>query len=349
LIVDNGPAGAARISSAVIAVNGVEIFKQSSFNQQVSHLEAVLTGITPTNQVSVQLTSSPGGTLALAVIGVMSCGIRIQSPASGAILTDPEVRVRGTIPLSYGIGAGVSVNGSVASVTPGKFAAFVPVDNTVTALTAVATDAAGHELSHDTIPVTVQIPDTPSGVGLRVSPYSGLAPLTVTFRLGNDVPVSQVSIDFDGDGVTDFSGASIDGHTFTYTQPGLYLPSATAIDTSGVSHKATAVVMVPDRNALESLLQVRWGAMRDALRSGDVAAASQSISEGARSRYVEAFNLIAADLPDIDSILKPVSLIEVRGRTAILEMLRTDASGVEKSFEVRWALDDDGIWRLWTF
>ena len=72
--------------------------------------------------------------------------------------------MRGSIPLSYGIVAGVSVNGTAALVSPGAFAAYVPIDSTVTALTAVATDEAGNELSHDTIPVTVQIPDTPSGV-----------------------------------------------------------------------------------------------------------------------------------------------------------------------------------------
>jgi hypothetical protein len=88
--------------------------------------------------------------------------------------------------------------------------------------------------------------------------------------------------------------------------------------------------------------------MKDALRRGDIAAAGQLIVPTARDRYVEAFTTMAADLPNIDLILTPVRLIDVRGRIAMLEMLRTDG-GIEKSFEVRCAVDNDGVWRLRAF
>jgi hypothetical protein len=346
LSIDNGPAGAAQVSSASIAVNGVEIFRQSDFNQQVSHLESPLSGIAATNQISVSLTSNPGGTLAVAVIGVMSCGIKIKSPASGALLTAPEVLVKGTVPLSYGIGAGITVNGAVAAITPGTFAALVRIDETVAALTATATDATGKVLSKDSIPVAVQ-PSTGS-VRLLIGSAGGLAPLAETFTLASDLPIAQASLDFEGDGVVDFTGASVSGVPFTYLQPGLYLPVVTAIDTAGATHTATGIVLVSDRASIEALLQARWGAMKDALRRGDIASAGQLIVPSARDRYVNGFTAMAAALPNIDAILTPISLVDVRGRIAILEMLRTDA-GIAKSFEVRCALDDDGIWRLRAF
>ena len=49
------------------------------------------------------------------------------------------------------------------------------------------------------------------------------------------------------------------------------VPSVTAIDTAGVQHKSAALVLVSDAPALEALLQARWGAMKDALRRGDIA------------------------------------------------------------------------------
>jgi hypothetical protein len=342
-------ADASQVSSATVSVNGVAVLKQSDFNQNVAHLERQLSGIAASNQVAVQIAGAPGASLRLAVIGVMSCGLKIKSPASGAVISQPSILVTGTMPLSFGIDAGVSVNGAAASVTPGKFAALIRVDSSVTSITAQATDAKGSLLGKDSIPVSVQIPSTGAALVLRASPASGLAPLTVIFHLVTDAQVTHASIDFNGDGVADVSGATIDGAAFTYTAPGLYLPAATAIDASGASHTATAVVQVTDRSAFEGLVQARWGAMKDALRSGDIAAASQLIIPSARDRYAELFTALAGDMGDIDSILTPLSLVTVRNSIAVFEMLRTDDDGVQRSYEVRCALDDDGIWRLRAF
>lgn len=347
LTVDNGPAGAPAISSATISVNGVEVLKQSDFNPQVSHIERPLSGIGATNQIAAQLTSAPGGTLAVAVVAVMNCGIKIRSPAAGSTLSGAEVLVQGTLPTSLGIDVGVQVNGTPAAVVPGRFVALVPIDPSVTGLTAIATNAAGTVLSKDAIPLTV-LPATPAAVRLQVSPAGGLAPLPVQFQLANDTAVAQVALDFDGDGTVDFTGAALDGVGFTYSQPGLYLPTLTATDATGKTYTSTVVLLVSDRASLEALLQARWNAMKDALRAGDIAAAGQLIFPRARARYVEGFTAMAADLPGIDAILTPVRLVRVRGRVATLEMIRTDG-GIEKSFEVRCVLDEDGNWRLWAF
>src|SRR5207244_3493009 len=135
---------------------------------------------------------------------------------------------------------------------------------------------------------TVQ-PSATGGVRLLVSSGGGLAPLPVAFTMASEVPIAQASLDFEGDGIADFSGSDVSAVPFTYTQTGLYLPTLTATDTSGATHTARAVVLVSDKAALEAVLQARWGAMKDALHRGDVAAASQLILPGSRDRYVEGF------------------------------------------------------------
>jgi hypothetical protein len=175
----------------------------------------------------------------------------------------------------------------------------------------------------------------------------GLAPLDVELTLMSTVAVGQVALDQDGDGTIDFSGPSLDGLHVTYGQPGVYLATATVTNATG-THKATAIVQAYDRPTLEALLQARWAAMKDALRRGDVEAALRFIMAGQRDRYRRAFELIAADLPQIDTILGAITFADAWGYEVTFTMPRSDAGG-DKAFEVRFGVDADGIWRVRAF
>ncbi len=346
LVVENGPGGAGRISSATIAVNGLEIVHQSDFNQQVELIERSIPNVAANNTLAVYLASPPGGAIRASVRAVQSCGIRITSPSAGSILKGPEVLVQGTIPAAFGPDVAVTVNGTRALTASGRFAALVRVDPLVTALMAVAKDASGATLDDDTIAVTVQGSADPA-MHLGASPATGIAPLSVELTLMSDVAVTQIAVDQDGDGDTDFQGTTLDGLRFTYTQPGVYLATATVTGAGGTEH-GSAIIQVYDRAELERLLQAKWLAVKDRLRAGNVAGAVQFIAMSARDRYRTALEAIAADLPEIDSILTPLTFVSVWGPEATFQMQRTDG-GVVKSFEVRFGVDDDGVWRLTAF
>ena len=81
---------------------------------------------------------------------------------------------------------------------------------------------------------------------------------------------------------------------------------------------------------------------------GDIDGALLFVSTPARPRYRDAFEAIVSDLPQIDSILLPLTFVRAWGPEVIFPMARTDG-GVEKSFEVRFAVDPDGVWRLRAF
>lgn len=346
LVVENGPNGVGRISSGSLAVNGVEIVHQSDFNQQVALIERPIPNVAASNTLAVYLASPPGGAIRASVRAVQSCGIHITSPAAGSTLKGPQVLVQGTLPTSFGLDVAVTVNGTRALTSSGHFAAFVRIDPLVTALTAVAKDANGTTLDDDTVAVTVQGSADPP-LYLGVSPATGAAPLAVELTLMSTVDVSQITVDQDGDGIADFQGTSVDGLRFTYTRPGVYVATATATGASGTQH-ASAIIQVYDRAALELLLQAKWMAMKDRLRSGDVAGAVQYIRIRSRDRYRSALEAIAADLPDIDSILTPLTFVDMWGPEATFQMQRTDG-GVVKNFEVRFGIDTDGVWRLAAF
>jgi hypothetical protein len=347
LLVENGPDGAPRASAGAIFVNDAQVVGPSDFNQRVDRIERPLPGLAAENTIGVRLGSAPGATVRVSVLGVQSCGMRITSPAAGSTVTGPDVLVQGTLPASFGADVGVTVNGERALAGGGRFAAVVPVDVQVTSLTAVARNPTGATLDDDTVAVTVQAGPDAGLVHLRASPAVGIAPLSVELKLISMVPVGQIALDQDGDGVTDFQGTTLDGLRFTYGQSGVFLAAATVSGAAG-SHLGTTLVQVYDRVELEAVLQARWLALRNALRAGDIEGALQLVSAGARARYRAAFEALAADLPQIDAILGGLTFVRAWGPEAVFEMQRTD-DGALKAFEVRFAVDEDGLWRVSSF
>ena len=94
---------------------------------------------------------------------------------------------------------------------------------------------------------------------------------------------------------------------------------------------------------------VKWTALRDALRRGDIAQALTQIAERSRGRYQQAFTALTPDLPAIDAILTDV---EVRSHARSRGDLRgwgARTPACSKSFEVRFQVDADGFWRVRSF
>ena len=264
--------------------------------------------------------------------------VTITQPTGGASLPAGIALVRGTVNAPGAVV--VTANGVPALVQGTTFAALIPVDENTTSITAIA--SSGDATTSATVSISVA-PGPSSPTMLVASPIMGVAPLTVAFSMVGVASDSVLALDADGDGVVDTTGTVEAGVSFVYTTPGLYVANATA---GGVI--ANAIVHVLDRQALDTMLQATWTTMKDALRAGDVAGAITNISSRSRADYGTAFGLIARLLPGIDSILTTVALVEVRSGSAIYEMLRTD-DGILRSFEVRFAVDTDGLWRLDSF
>src|SRR5262249_29423381 len=135
---------------------------------------------------------------------------------------------------------------------------------------------------------------------LQPSTDSGTAPLQVSFSVSGPRPVTQVRLDFDGNGSVDFQGPSLEGQWFTYAQPGLYVATAVVTDSQGVQTNTKAVIQVFDRPELEAFLQARWIGFKDALRRGAVVEAIKSIAMRKRESYQILLGNLTVPLSQID-------------------------------------------------
>jgi hypothetical protein len=157
--------------------------------------------------------------------------------------------------------------------------------------------------------------------------------------------VTQVALDFDGNGSVDFQGPSLDGQSFTYSKPGLYVASASVIDVQGNSVTVPAVVQVLDQAAFDALLRNRWGIMKDALRAGDIPRALETVALSARDSYRDLFVALQLQLGQIDAILTDIQAVSYDDGRAEYQMLRVDGEA-SLSYLVMFVQDEDGVWRL---
>ena len=270
--------------------------------------------------------------------------VTITSPTAGATVPTGLVVVRGTV---EGLGGeiGVAVNDVAAAVSGSEFAGALLVDAGPTLITVVATGVGGVSASA-TVPITAV--GVAASEGLSASPASGVAPMTVTFSVSGAPDGGRIDLDADGNGSVDFTGERVDNQPFTFTSPGLYVASATITSPSGQRTTVQTVVQVFDRATLEATLQAKWSAMKAALRAGDIPSALEFIVDRRQADYGQAFGILASRLPMIDTIMTDIGFVWMRNAAALYEMVRIDA-GVTKSFEIRFALGGDGVWRLESF
>ena len=156
MIVINGNAdGSSRVDSAVISINGQNVFSQNGFNEQTGQVSRIVS-LQDSNSMRVELQGKPGDFLTLEITGFDSTPprIAITSPANGTFVSAHPITVTGTTDDPY---ATVTVNGILAAIASnGTFTSEgVTLQEGENPVAAVATDSCGNE-GRDQISVHLQ-------------------------------------------------------------------------------------------------------------------------------------------------------------------------------------------------
>jgi hypothetical protein len=100
-----------------------------------------------------------------------------------------------------------------------------------------------------------------------------------------------------------------------------------------------------DSGQLDTLLQTKWAAMKNALRLGNVSGAVSHIVMRRRATYEAMFNALTVPLANIDQVLTSITFLDQRGIEAEYEMM-VNQGGTQYSYMVLFAIDEDGVWRV---
>ena len=148
MIVTNGAAnGSNRVSSATIKLNGVQIFSQSDFNQQVPQLSKSV-ALAANNILEVQLASKPGSYLTMNITATNTATapvITIYSPLPDIITSQYQVLVTGKVEGTAGTTAIIN-DLPLPLASDGTFSALValPLEG-INSIRVVAVSASGLE------------------------------------------------------------------------------------------------------------------------------------------------------------------------------------------------------------
>ena len=267
--------------------------------------------------------------------------VTITSPTDGATVPAGMLLVTGTVE-SNGADVAIAVNGVPAVVEGQSFAVQVPVAPGVTALTATAT-VAGGATATQSIAITVS-PTTSPAPSLSARPISGVAPLSFQFALSGITP-SSIALDTDGDGTVDFTGGSLEGRQFTYTQPGLYFPTAVVTDAQGAQVLLTTVVLVESPAAVTARFQALWNSFKGRLQAGDVTGALAHLGPKLQGRFERVFQDLGSALTTVGASLGDLHVLEQVDDLAETALVQQEG-GAPFLYFIYFRRDSLGQWRI---
>jgi len=177
LKVQNGSSKDSSLSSAVVSLNGVDIFSESDFKNQIQWLEKTITVKAGTNTLVTQLKSGGQKETPFLIVQVTGhgCGsgdttppvITVASPADGSWVTTSPVTITGSVNEAV---SSVKINGVSATLSGTSFSGSAGLFEGSNTLTIQATDLAGNVGSK---PLTLKL-DTRAPVISISAPANGL-------------------------------------------------------------------------------------------------------------------------------------------------------------------------------
>lgn len=276
-----------------------------------------------------------------------SLDIKIAAPANGDTINKAKTMVRGSFK-SETRDVGVTVNGVIAEINGNEWIANeVPLvigENTI-----AATVKEGTGNSAETS-ITINTTDITQWVRLSSNLKSGIAPLTTYFSVTTELPnpVTGYQMDFEGDGVLDYTGSAVEDISYTYSAEGVYYPTVTVTDNQGNTYSDTIAITVMNKEEIDALLKGKWEGMKGALTMGDIEGALNLFTTRSKERYRIIFSALKDQLPIILGTFVEFNIVNVYDIIAEYELVASE-NGKLYSYPGVFIKGGDGIWKFKNF
>ncbi|MBI4654252.1 MAG: hypothetical protein HY752_04580, partial [Nitrospirae bacterium] len=193
-----------------------------------------------------------GGTSNTAILTVKpSLEIKITSPLDGETINRAGIMVKGTVK-SDTKDIGITVNGAIADIYGNQWVANdVPLTLGSNIINAVVVDSYGNKAQDS---ITIYTESIAQPIKLNANLTSGISPLTVYFSVSTELPnpIASYKMDFEGDGIIDWTGASFESISHTYTLEGIFYPTLYVTDTQGNIYSDVIAITVLSKTEMDN-------------------------------------------------------------------------------------------------
>ncbi|MDA8238771.1 MAG: hypothetical protein M0Z67_00190 [Nitrospiraceae bacterium] len=271
--------------------------------------------------------------------------ITITSPPNSSTVNKATTVVKGTFKSDTN-DVGILVNGIPAEISGREWVANgAPLTVGTNSITATISDISGNKAGAS---ITVNTMDTIRNVRLSANITSGVAPTEIVFSATSSFPPVSYQMDFEGDGIVDYTGPAFENMTWTYGSEGIFYPTLTITDNQGNVYSDTVAIVVLSKAELGALLKGKWEAMKSALNAKETEKALGYFVDSSKERYRSIFEALKDRLPAIMATFVEFNIIEVYENLAEYEVVANENS-VLYSYPGLLVRDRNGIWKFRDF
>jgi hypothetical protein len=292
--------------------------------------------------------TNQGGTTSVTAVGGPFSGaitFGTSSPANGVTVDGDRILV--TVDLTAPPNTGVTVNDVVAVGVPAgsalRFYAEVPLVTGPNALNVKAHGQDGRVVTR-TISVASRGPFPYRVVADRAA---GAAPLKPRLEIWDQSGrgIRQVQIDADSNGSIDLIANPGDPIELSYSGAGARQARVFVFDNGLTLHEQRVTFVLLDPATVDRSIQAVWGAMNEALATGDKTAAMSFLSEQARETYGPVFDALMPRMPEIVTSYSAPKRSLVTADYSEYGVNRV-VEGTNRIFLVGFTINETGIWRV---
>lgn len=265
----------------------------------------------------------------------------VTSPADGATINASTTLVRGTF--IGPVNTGITVNGVVAVTDQNNnfYAHDVPLVAGSNTLTITRTTDQGETASRT---MTVTSNAALTGVEISASRVTGIAPLTVTFKVKNG-GTSQGSVTFNGAPMGDVPAGATTTFNLNLATAQTF-PATVNFDSLGTATTKEFVIVAKDGVLVDQMFKSVWSNVSTHLATSDVSGAMIYFAPESRDQYQAVLTNVASSLPSMFATVPVIHPTDFSATNHAEYLSIVQRNGTNYGYRLYFIKGTDGVWRL---